>query len=74
MFNDLIYGLSVALTVNNLFFCFAGVLMGTLVGVLPGVGPIAAMSLLFPTTLHIPPVSAIIMLAVLLMEAPPRLS
>ena len=63
MFNDLIYGLSVALTFNNLFYCFVGVFFGTLVGVLPGLGPVAAMSLLFPVTLHIPPVSAIIMLA-----------
>ncbi len=63
MFGDLIYGLSIALTMNNLFYCLGGVLIGTLVGVLPGLGPIAAMSLLFPATLHVPPVSAIIMLA-----------
>jgi putative tricarboxylic transport membrane protein len=47
----------------NLFFCFMGVLIGTLVGVLPGLGPVAAMSLLLPSTFHISPVSAIIMLA-----------
>ena len=40
-----------------------GVLTGTLVGVLPGLGPVAAMSLLLPTTFHVSPVSAIIMLA-----------
>ncbi len=62
-FEDLIYGLSVTLTINNLIYCFLGCVIGTLVGVLPGLGPVAAMSLLFPVTLHIPPVSAIIMMA-----------
>jgi putative tricarboxylic transport membrane protein len=59
----LLEGLSLALTWSNLFYCFSGVLLGTLIGVLPGLGPVAAISLLFPATLHIPPVSAIIMLA-----------
>ena len=63
MFNELIYGFSIVLTLSNLFYCFAGCIIGTLVGVLPGLGPVAAMSLLFPVTLHIPPVSAMIMLA-----------
>lgn len=58
-----ILGFQTALQPANLFFCFIGVLTGTLVGVLPGVGPVAAMSLLLPTTFHVPPVSAIIMLA-----------
>jgi putative tricarboxylic transport membrane protein len=62
-FGDLFYGLSIVLTVNNLLYCFAGCVIGTLVGVLPGLGPVAAMSLLFPVTLHIPPVSALIMMA-----------
>lgn len=47
----------------NLFFCFLGVLMGTLVGVLPGLGPTAAIALLLPNTFHVSPVTAIIMLA-----------
>ena len=62
-FGDLIYGLSIVLTLNNLLYCFIGCVIGTLVGVLPGLGPVAAMSLLFPVTLHIPPVSALIMMA-----------
>jgi putative tricarboxylic transport membrane protein len=62
-FGELMFGLSVVLTLNNLLYCFAGCVIGTLVGVLPGLGPVAAMSLLFPVTLHIPPVSALIMLA-----------
>src|SRR5512140_1749632 len=60
---SIILGFQVALQWNNLLFCFLGVLIGTLVGVLPGLGPVAAISLLLPTTLHVPPVSAIIMLA-----------
>lgn len=47
----------------NLMYCFVGVLMGTLVGVLPGLGPTAAIALLLPVSFHIPPVSTIIMLA-----------
>jgi putative tricarboxylic transport membrane protein len=44
-------------------YCFVGVLMGTLVGVLPGLGPTAAIALLLPVSFHIPPVSTVIMLA-----------
>ena len=56
-------GFLVALSLDNLFYCFAGVLIGTLVGVLPGIGPIAAMSLLLPATFAIEPTGAVIMLA-----------
>lgn len=63
MLNEVFLGFSVALTFQNLIYCFLGVLMGTLVGVLPGLGPVAAMSLLFGPTLHVPPVSGMIMLA-----------
>jgi putative tricarboxylic transport membrane protein len=56
-------GFQVAFQPSNFLFCFLGVLTGTLVGVLPGLGPVAAMSLLLPTTFHMTPVSAIIMLA-----------
>ncbi len=62
-FQSVIMGFQVALSPGNLFFCFVGVLIGTLVGVLPGLGPVAAISLLLPTTFHITPVSAVIMLA-----------
>lgn len=61
--HEVLYGFSVALTFQNLFYCFIGVLLGTLVGVLPGIGPVAALSLLFTATLKIPPVSGMIMLA-----------
>ncbi|MCX8023193.1 MAG: tripartite tricarboxylate transporter permease [Syntrophorhabdaceae bacterium] len=57
------YGFQVALQPINLMYCFAGVLIGTLVGVLPGLGPAAAIALLLPTTFKVAPVSATIMLA-----------
>ena len=60
---SMILGFRVALEPTNLLFCFLGCLGGTLVGVLPGFGPVAAMALLLPSTFHLAPVSAIIMLA-----------
>ena len=59
----LIQGAQIAFQPMNLLFCFVGVLMGTLVGILPGLGPTAAIALLLPVSYHIPPVSTIIMLA-----------
>jgi len=56
-------GLMIALQPVNLFYCFIGVLAGTLVGVLPGIGPTAAVALLLPTTFHLNPISAVIMLS-----------
>jgi putative tricarboxylic transport membrane protein len=63
LLNYLYLGFSVALQPLNLFYCFLGVLIGTLVGVLPGLGPVAAMSLLLPATFHTSPVASIIMLS-----------
>lgn len=60
---NVIYGFQVALQPVNLIYCFFGVLIGTLVGVLPGLGPSAAIALLLPSTFKVTPVSAIIMLA-----------
>jgi putative tricarboxylic transport membrane protein len=60
---SLFYGFTVSVTPVNLLYCFSGVLMGTLVGVLPGLGPSATISLLLPLIFHAPDVSAIIMLA-----------
>lgn len=59
----LIHGFGVALQPMHLFYCFVGVLAGTLVGVLPAIGPVSAVALLLPTTFHLEPISAIIMLA-----------
>jgi putative tricarboxylic transport membrane protein len=60
---NLSMGFGVALTLNNILYCFVGVLLGTLIGVLPGIGPIATISMLLPATFVLPPVSALIMLA-----------
>lgn len=56
-------GFSVILTWSNLGYCFLGVLVGTLIGVLPGLGPAATISLLLPTTFALNPTSAIIVLS-----------
>jgi putative tricarboxylic transport membrane protein len=63
LLNHILLGAQVLFTPTNIFFCFIGVLMGTLVGVLPGLGPTAAIALLLPNTFHVSPVTAIIMLA-----------
>jgi putative tricarboxylic transport membrane protein len=63
LFHDLVYGFGIALQPINLLTCFAGVFIGTLIGVLPGIGPVGAMSLLLPVTFGMSPVSGIIMLA-----------
>ncbi len=47
----------------NFLYCFGGVLVGTLIGVLPGIGPVATMSMLFPFTMDASPLASIIMLA-----------
>jgi putative tricarboxylic transport membrane protein len=56
-------GFSVALTPANLLYAFAGCFLGTLIGVLPGLGPVATIAMLMPATYALPPVSALIMLA-----------
>jgi len=61
--NFIFLGFKVGLQPVNLFYCFIGVLLGTLIGVLPGIGPVATISILLPITVKISPVSAIIMLA-----------
>ena len=63
VWESLALGFSVSLTPANLAYCFAGVLLGTLVGVLPGLGSAATIALLLPVTYRMPPTSALIMLA-----------
>jgi putative tricarboxylic transport membrane protein len=63
LFNNLALGFSVALSLQNLMYCFFGVLLGTLIGVLPGIGPVATIAMLLPVTFTLPPISALIMLA-----------
>ncbi|SDE41218.1 tripartite tricarboxylate transporter permease [Sporomusa acidovorans] len=60
---DLMQGLVTVLAGPNLLWCFVGVVMGTLVGVLPGLGPVGAMSLLLPVTFNMDTTSALILLA-----------
>src|SRR5215813_2876238 len=59
---DLWYGFHVALEPQNLMWCFIGVLIGNMVGVLPGMGPLATISILLPLTFGMKPVGAILML------------
>ena len=60
---NLSLGFGVAFTAQNLMYAFIGCLLGTLIGVLPGVGPIATIAMLLPATYALPPVAALIMLA-----------
>jgi len=63
LFANLGLGLQAALTPANLFYCVVGVFVGTLVGVLPGLGPVATIAMLLPATFTLAPVPALIMLA-----------
>jgi putative tricarboxylic transport membrane protein len=63
LFSNLIFGLSVAVSLQNLVYCFIGVFVGTLIGVLPGIGPLATIAMLMPLTFSVGPVAALIMLA-----------
>ncbi len=63
MLNHLASGFDTALTLQNIFFCFVGVLLGTAIGVLPGLGPLATIAMLLPLTYSLEPVSALIMLS-----------
>jgi TctA family transporter len=56
-------GFAVAFSLQNLLYCFVGVLVGTLIGVLPGIGPLATIAMLLPLTFNVSPVAALIMLA-----------
>src|SRR5688500_3029342 len=55
-------GFSTALSLKSLFYCFVGCFWGTIVGVLPGLGPLAGMTLLLPLTFSLDPANGIIML------------
>lgn len=56
-------GFSVALDPTNILYCFIGVLLGTIVGCLPGIGPTATIAMLLPITFSLSPAGALIMLA-----------
>ena len=63
LISNLSLGFGVAFTPINLLYAFVGCLLGTLIGVLPGIGPVATIAMLLPATYALPPVSALIMLA-----------
>ncbi|MET3918348.1 putative tricarboxylic transport membrane protein [Variovorax sp. OAS795] len=63
LINHLSLGFSTAVTLQNLVYAFVGCLLGTLIGVLPGIGPTATIAMLLPATYALPPVAALIMLA-----------
>ncbi|WP_062205990.1 tripartite tricarboxylate transporter permease [Aureimonas sp. AU12] len=63
LLSNLALGFETAFTVTNLFWCFVGVLLGTLVGVLPGIGPTATIAMLLPITFTFAPVTSLIMLS-----------
>ena len=56
-------GFAVALTVQNIAYCFIGVLLGTIIGVLPGIGPVTTVAMLLPISFTLAPESALILLA-----------
>ena len=63
LFDNLALGIATAASWQNLLFCFAGVMIGTLVGVLPGISPLTTVAMLLPFTFGLAPASAMIMLA-----------
>lgn len=63
MIDNMILGFSTALSINNLFYSFIGVFVGNLIGVLPGIGALAAISMLLPITYGLDPAGALMMLA-----------
>jgi putative tricarboxylic transport membrane protein len=56
-------GFEIALTLNNLIFCFMGVTLGTLIGVLPGIGPVTGVAILIPITFGMDATTAMITMA-----------
>jgi len=63
LLSNLSLGFATAFTLQNLAYCFIGCVLGTLIGVLPGLGPIATIAMLLPATYALPPIAALIMLA-----------
>ncbi len=61
--NNLAMGLGVALSLQNVLYALTGAILGTLVGVLPGLGPVATIAMLLPSIYILEPTPALIMLA-----------
>src|SRR5215216_2820465 len=60
---NLWFGFGVAVTPTNIGLCLIGAVIGTLIGVLPGIGPLATIAMLLPITYNLGPIPALIMLA-----------
>jgi TctA family transporter len=60
---NLAFGFGVAVSLQNVFYCFVGVFLGTVIGVLPGLGPVATVAMLLPLTFNLDPATSMIMLA-----------
>src|SRR6478735_5606814 len=63
LLDNLALGISVAFSFQNLTYALLGCMVGTLIGVLPGIGPVATIAMLLPITFHLPPTASLIMLA-----------
>ncbi|MHC2370240.1 TctA family transporter [Bradyrhizobium diazoefficiens] len=63
LFHNLAIGFATAAQPANLLYAFLGCLLGTLIGVLPGLGPLATIAMLLPITYALQPDAALIMLA-----------
>ena len=63
LLGNLLLGMKVALSFQNLLYALVGCMVGTLIGVLPGIGPVATIAMLLPITFHLPPTASLIMLA-----------
>ncbi|WP_432573336.1 tripartite tricarboxylate transporter permease [Kineococcus sp. SYSU DK005] len=63
MLDNLALGFGAAVTPENLLWCFLGVLLGTVIGILPGLGSATGVAILIPVTLTLSPLTALIMLA-----------
>ena len=70
LLSNLWFGLQTAGTLHNLFYCLIGAVLGTAIGVLPGLGPVPTIAMLMPITFGLPPVSSLIMLAGLVANNP----
>lgn len=63
MWDNILLGFATAMTIENLMYCFIGVFLGTFIGVLPGLGSLAAISMLLPMSFYLEPTTALILLA-----------
>ncbi|CAM0557552.1 hypothetical protein EHLJMEHL_02644 [Vreelandella titanicae] len=63
MLDNVLLGLQTAFTLENIMYCFGGVFLGTFIGVLPGIGSLAAVSMLLPLSFYLDPTTALVMLA-----------